>query len=63
MGDLNLSEKEMLKELLAKLDVLLRLKYANNMQKTLDREIDLCKIGLGAFNSINIEELENKYKS
>ena len=57
-----MSEKEMLKELLSKLDLLFRIKYSNNFEKTLEREISLCKMNLSAFNSINIDELESKYK-
>lgn len=61
--DYTMSEKEMLKELLAKIDILFRLKYATDRDKALEREIQLCKIGLSAFNSVNIDDLENQYKN
>lgn len=57
-----MTEKEILKELLAKIDILFRLKYSEDIEKALDREIQLCKIGLSSFNSVNIEELESRYK-
>lgn len=62
MEELNMTEKEILKELLAKIDVLFRLKYSGDIEKTLEREIQLCKIGLSVFNSVNLEELEARYK-
>lgn len=62
MEELNLTEKEILKELLAKLDMLFRLKYGDDREQALDREIELCKMSLSSFNQVNISELEEKYK-
>ena len=58
-----MSEQEMLKEILAKIDILFRLKYSENREKALEREIQLCKIGLSAFNTVNIDDLESQYKN
>lgn len=62
MEELNVTEKEILIDLLEKLDMLFRLKYEDNRELLLDREIELCKMSLSAFNQVNINELEAKYK-
>lgn len=60
--ELTLVEKEILRDLLNKLDILFRIKYTQNRDEVIDREIALCKLNLDSFNTINIEDLENKYK-
>lgn len=60
--ELSLVEKEILRDLLNKLDILFRIKYADDRDAVIDREIALCKVSLDSFNSIKIEDLEDKYK-
>jgi hypothetical protein len=57
-----MDEKEMLRELLSKFDALLQIKYAGDKDKMIERQLELCRIELSAFNSVNIEQLEEKYK-
>lgn len=59
---LDMNEKEMLRDLLNRFDILLQIKYADDKDKMLDRQLELCKIELSAFNSVDVAKLEEKYK-
>lgn len=62
MEELTLNEKEMLRETLDRFDMLLQIKYAQDKEKMLERQLELCRITLSSFNSVNVGELEEKYK-
>ena len=63
MYDMN--DKELLDTLLDEFDLLLQIKQATSeeeKQKIVDRRYALLKSKLSAFNTINVEQLEEQYK-
>ena len=61
MEDNTMTREEMIKEMLDKFNLLLSVKYSDNKDAILDRELELLRIQLHACGFTDISKLEEKY--
>ncbi len=61
MGDETMTREEMIKEMLDKFNLLLSVKYSDNREAVLDREIELLKTQLSACGFNDLSNIESKY--
>lgn len=57
-----MTREEMIKEMMDRFNLLLSIKYSDNKDAILDRELELLRIQLAACGLSDIGTLENKYK-
>jgi len=62
MEEERMTREEMIKEMTERFNLLLSIKYSENKDAILDRELELLRIQLGACGFSDISSLENKYK-
>ena len=57
-----MTREEMIKEMLDKFNLLLSVKYSENKDAILDRELELLRIQLNAYGFTDISKLEETYQ-
>lgn len=62
MADETMTKEEMIKEMLDKFNLLLSVKYSDNRDSVLDKELELLRLQLSACGITDISKLEDKYK-
>lgn len=63
MSDETMTREEMIKEMLEKFSLLLSIKYSDDTDVVIDRELELLRTQLGACGYNDLSNIENKYKN